>query len=257
MLKLHALSLEYAHHRVLEDINLEAEAGQLWVFLGPNGSGKTSLLKTILGFLTPSKGQVLLQGKALGNLSHKTRAQHMAWVPQHLPDNSGFSALELVSMGRLPFCKGLQGPGARERQMALHTLEELGLSALAHRPLHQLSGGERRMLWLARAFVQNPRVLCLDEPTAFLDMPKQNLTLQLLQRRCQREGLLALVVLHELNLALSYATHALLLKEGRMQAQGPAAQCLNAHSLGALFDMPMLQAQSPCGHTLLAPASFL
>ena len=253
MLKLHALSLKYARRRALDNIFLQAEAGQLWVFLGPNGSGKTTLLKTILGFLAPSGGQVLLHGKPLGSYGHRQRAQHMAWVPQHLPEASELSGLELVSMGRMPFCKGLGGPGAKECQAALRMLEALGMAALAHRPLGQLSGGERRMLWLARAFVQAPQVLCLDEPTAFLDMPKQSLTLELLRQRCQREGLLALVVLHELNLALAYATHVLLLKEGRMLAQGPAAQHLQTSTLEALFDMPLTKAQGPCGQTLMAP----
>jgi len=133
-------------------------------------------------------------------------------------------------------------------------LQTLGLSALAFRPVAQLSGGERRMLWLARAFVQTPQVLCLDEPTAFLDMPRQSLTLQLLQQRCRQEGLLAFVVLHELNLAAAYATHALLLKQGRVLAQGPAAQCLNAPTLQTLLDMPLIEAQGPYGQTLLAPA---
>jgi len=253
MLQLNGLSLEYARRRVLDNIGFYAEAGQLWVFLGPNGSGKTTLLKTILGFLAPSAGQVLLRGRPLDSYSHKQRAQHMAWVPQHLPETSEFSALELLSMGRLPFCKGLWGPGARERQKALHMLESLGLAQLAERPINQLSGGERRMLWLARALMQAPHILCLDEPTAFLDMPKQSQTLEWLQQRCQNEGLLALVVLHELNLALAYATHVLLLKEGRMVAQGPAAQHLNADTLSALFDMPLTQAQSPQGQTLMAP----
>jgi iron complex transport system ATP-binding protein len=255
MLELHALSLQYAQRLTLDGIYLEAKAGELWVFLGPNGSGKTTLLKTILGFLRPSSGHVLLHGKPLGSYGHKQRAQHMAWVPQHLPEETAFSGLELVSMGRLPFCEGLRGPGAKERCMAGRMLEELGLSALAHRPLGQLSGGERRMLWLARALVQTPKLLCLDEPTAFLDMPKQSLALELLQQRCRREGLLALVVLHDLNLALAYATHVLLLKEGRMLAEGPAAAHLNACNLGALFDMPLVKAQTPCGQTLMAPAS--
>jgi iron complex transport system ATP-binding protein len=139
--------------------------------------------------------------------------------------------------------------------MALAMLNSLGLSALASRPLHQLSGGERRMLWLARAFVQAPQILCLDEPTAFLDMPRQSLMLQLLRQRCQHEGLLALVVLHELNLAAAYATHTLLLKEGRVLAAGPAATHLNADTLGALFGMPLVEAKSPKGQTLFAPAS--
>jgi len=253
MLKLHALSLRYAHRPVLEDIHLEAEAGQLWVFLGPNGSGKTTLLKTILGFVRPSQGSVWLQGKPLDSYGYKERAQRMAWVPQHLPEASAFLGVELVSMGRMPFCKGLSGPGKLERQAALRMLEALGLADFAQRPLSQLSGGECRMLWLARAFVQAPQVLCLDEPTAFLDMPKQSLMLEWLHKRCQSEGLLALVVLHDLNLALAYATHVLLLKAGRMLACGQAKQHLNARQLGELFDMPLVEALGPSGQTLVAP----
>ena len=268
MLKLHALCVQVpgvqvpgvqasgvqaASRQRLEDIHFEAEAGQLWVFLGPNGAGKTTLLKTILGFVPPSRGQVWLKGKPLGQHAHRERARHMAWVPQHLPEESAFLGVDLVSMGRLPFCEGLKGPGPRERHMALGMLAELGLLELAYRPLNQLSGGERRMLWLARAFVQTPQLLCLDEPTAFLDMSKQNLTLALLKKRCEGEGLLALVVLHELNLALAYASHALLLKEGRVFAQGLAEQVLKANTLEALFGMPLLEAQSPQGQTLIAP----
>ncbi|MCL2179342.1 MAG: ABC transporter ATP-binding protein [Proteobacteria bacterium] len=254
MLKCQALSLRRPPHPpLLEDIHFEAEGGQLWVLLGPNGSGKTTLLKTLMGILAPSFGQVSLHGKPLARYGYRERARHMAWVPQHLPEDSAFLGVDLVAMGRLPFCKGLRGPGKREYGMALGMLDSLGLHALAYRPVGQLSGGERRMLWLARAFLQTPQVLCLDEPTAFLDLPRQSFSLELLQQRCRQEGLLALVVLHELNLAMAYATHALLLKGGRVLAQGPAAQCLQTPTLEALLDMPLMEAHGPHGKTLLGP----
>jgi iron complex transport system ATP-binding protein len=177
-------------------------------------------------------------GLRLPGAAPEVLAQRAAWVPQGVRDDSGFSALDVAMMGRAPHL-GLWGlPGAADVTRAQAALDEMGVGHLASRPVRELSGGEARRVWLARALVQAPRLLVLDEPTAFLDVRHQVETLQAVKRRLSSElGVLA--VLHDVNLASRFATHALLLREGRVLAAGPAAEVLTAERLSALYDIGM------------------
>jgi len=238
LLELESLSAGYGQTPVLSGVSLRLEPGQAWVVLGPNGAGKSTLVRAVMGLLPPTGGAVRVCGLPVPATPAAQLSKLAAWVPQTTDDETGFTGLELALMGRAPHLSAWGLPGARDEARALEVMKELGVAHLASRPLGEVSGGERRRVWLARALVQAPKLLVLDEPTAFLDIRHQVETLRAVRRRLA-EGLGVLAVLHDVNLAMHVATHALLLKDGKCVAQGPVKDVLTASALSALFDITM------------------
>lgn len=238
LLELDHVSAGYGPKAVVEDVSLRVQPGEAWVVLGPNGAGKSTLVRAVMGLLRPAKGVVRVGGLTVGEATSRELAKVAAWVPQVTDDATGFTGLELALMGRAPHLSAWGLPGARDEQRALEVMKELGVEQLARRPLAEVSGGERRRVWLARALVQAPQLLVLDEPTAFLDIRHQVETLRAVQRRLA-SGLGVLAVLHDVNLALHLATHALLLQDGRAVAQGPVREVLSRERLSSLFGIAM------------------
>ena len=242
----------YGAASVLQGVCARVAPGELWAVLGPNGSGKSSLLRAVLGGMPWMRGRLAVLGRARATWSPRELARRVAWVPQGLEPVEGFTALELVLMGRSPHL-GLWGlTSDDDAAHALELLGELGLGHLAERSAEALSGGERRMLLLARGLLQEPELLLLDEPTAFLDLQHQVVALERVRERVQL-GLGALAVLHDVNLARAFATHALLLRQGQVLAQGKVEAVLVQDALEALYGLPLEVARAPSGATLFAP----
>lgn len=242
----------YGPRPVLHGVDCEVRPGELWAVLGPNGTGKSTLLRAVLGVAPWSRGEVRLLGRERAEWEPRALARRVAWVPQNFEPAEGFSGLELVLMGRSPHL-GLWGlPSAKDEALARAVLEELDVAYLADRSAEALSGGERRMLLLARGLVQAPELLLLDEPTAFLDVAHQVGTLARVRVRVDA-GLGAVAVLHDVNLAAAFATHVLLLRDGKVLAQGPAGTVLERGALEALYGLPMETALAPSGARLFAP----
>jgi iron complex transport system ATP-binding protein len=235
-----ALVFEGACHGVVQDVSLEVGPHELWALLGPNGAGKSTLLEVGLGVLRCTKGRVLLGGADCATLSRREMARAVAWVPQSPAEDTGFSALELVLMGRAPHLGALGLPTKADVERAAALLDEVGLSALGARRLDEMSGGERRLCYLARARMQGAQVLLFDEPTAFLDVKNQVDCLRSLDAMV-KGGLAALAVLHDVNLAAQWATHAALLKHGRLLAKGPVREVLKAGALSELYGVPLTE----------------
>ncbi|MCY1019638.1 ABC transporter ATP-binding protein [Pyxidicoccus sp. MSG2] len=246
------LQAGYGPRPVLHGVDCEVRPGELWAVLGPNGTGKSTLLRAVLGVVPWVRGEVRLLGREREEWEPRALARKVAWVPQTFEPAEGFSGLELVLMGRGPHL-GLWGlPSAKDVALARTVLEELDVAYLADRPGEALSGGERRMLLLARGLVQAPELLLLDEPTAFLDVAHQVGTLARVRARVDA-GLGAVAVLHDVNLAAAFATHVLLLRDGKVLAQGPADTVLERGALESLYGLPMETALAPSGARLFAP----
>lgn len=237
---------------MLEGVDWDVRAGELWAVLGPNGTGKSTLLRAVLGGLPWVRGQLRVLGRERGDWEPRALARRMAWVPQGFEPVEGFSGLELVLMGRGPHLGAWGLTSAGDEARARAALEELGVAYLAERPCETMSGGERRMLLLARALVQAPELLLLDEPTAFLDVAHQVGALERVRARVEA-GLGAVAVLHDVNLAAAYATHVLLVRDGRVLASGPAPDVLRRERLEALYGVPMEVAETASGARLFAP----
>jgi iron complex transport system ATP-binding protein len=247
-----ALAVGYRGRAVASGIGFEVTPGSLWAVLGPNGAGKSTLLRTALGLLPPVQGDALLFGRPARAWERPALARRVAWVPQTFEADAGFTGLELVLMGRAPHL-GVWGlPSERDVQLARAALEELGIGQLAGRRTRELSGGERRLLLLARALAQAPELLLLDEPTAFLDLRHQVHVLERVRARVD-SGLAAVAVLHDANLAASVADFVLLLREGSVLGVGPAKEWLSAEKLASLYGLPMVEATAPGGARAFAP----
>ncbi|MFL5356549.1 ABC transporter ATP-binding protein [Archangium sp.] len=252
LLDIQGLSAGYGPSPVLRDVDCAVRTGELWVVLGPNGTGKSTLLRGVLGTMPWTRGVIRLLGRERSGWEARELARNVAWVPQGFEPAEGFSGLELVLMGRSPHL-GLWGlTSASDEVLARRVLEELEVAYLAERPCEAMSGGERRMLLLARGLVQQPKLLLLDEPTAFLDVAHQVGALERVRARVDA-GLGAVAVLHDVNLAAAFATHVLLMRDGRVLAQGPTADVLQRERLEALYGVPMEMASAPSGARLFAP----
>jgi iron complex transport system ATP-binding protein len=238
LLTFETVSAGYGPTDILKAVSFSVAPGEAWVVLGPNGAGKSTLIRAGMGMLKHRAGRIQVCGLTLPTPGPVELARRVAWVPQNTDQTPSFSVLELTLMGRAPHLPSWGFPGRRETQLAKEALAEVGVAHLTERPLHELSGGERRRVWLARAFVQTPRLLFLDEPTAFLDVRHQVETLLAVKKRV-RDGLGVVAVLHDVNLTAHIATHVLLLKCGSVVAQGPVSEILTPQNLTTLFDIPM------------------
>jgi ABC-type Mn2+/Zn2+ transport system ATPase subunit len=237
VLAVHSLDLAYGRKTVLEKVDMEVRTGEFWFFLGPNGEGKTTLLRAILGELPPRSGQVLF-GEEFG------RRECLAFIPQHCDLNPTLptTVREFVSLGFVGI-----GINREERAVRLsRALERVGLKGAARQEYWTLSGGQRQRVLVARALVRQPRLLILDEPTKGLDLPTEESFLQLLSGLNRQEQLTILFVAHDLDLAARFGSHVALFSNGRVQV-GPSREVLNSASLALAYGMPIVVRREPSG----------
>lgn len=237
---LHAtqLAVGYPGHAVGSGFELRLQPGQVLALLGPNGGGKTTLLKTLLGLLRPLGGQVELDGRPLHALSAAARARRLAYVPQSHVGAFAFSVADLVLMGRTAHGSLFAAPSAHDHAVAQAAIERLGIAHLAARPATMVSGGERQLALIARALAQEAQLMVLDEPTAALDFGNQGKVMREI-RRLADEGLGVLFTTHDPNHATRFADQALLIRQGRTLASGPVAEVVTQAQLERLYDAPV------------------
>lgn len=225
----------YRHEWVLRDVSLEMREGEILGILGPNASGKTTLLGVLQGILKPQRGKVLLDGEDVMGMPRRKVARTLAVVPQEMVLTQSFTVLEVALMGRHPHLGMMGFEGAQDRLIATASLQKTGCAHLAHRDVNELSGGERQRVSVARALTQQPRVLLLDEPTAYLDLKHQMELVELLGRLHREEGLTVVWVSHDLNLASLVCHRLLLLKEGKVQALGSPQEVLTEKTIWDVY----------------------
>lgn len=220
---LEAVDLAIGHGRrvVARGLGLALVPGQVLCLLGPNGGGKTTLLRTLLGLIPPLDGQALLDGEAVHRLPRGVVARRLAYVPQASLGGVAYPAREMVAMGRAVRLPLLAAPGRHDREVAEAALTRVGIGHLADRPVTWLSGGERQLVLIARALAQEAAALVLDEPTASLDFRNQALVLNQLRGLADRDGLAVLMTTHHPDHAFLVADAVALLQGGRLV--GPAA----------------------------------
>ncbi|MBL0953002.1 MAG: ABC transporter ATP-binding protein [Pseudomonas sp.] len=230
---------------LLDGIDLAVGDGELVGLIGPNGSGKTSLLRCAYRYQRPSAGSVELDGEALWQRPPRWSAQRVAVVLQEFPQDFGLRVHELTAMGRTPH-KGLfDGDDAEDQRLVDQALARVGLSGLAQQPFACLSGGEKQRALLARALVQQPQLLILDEPTNHLD-PRYQIELL---RQIKALGLATLASFHDLNLAAAFCDRLCVLDQGRLVAIGTPAEVLTVDLLQQVFGLQALVDTHPlAGH---------
>ncbi|PJF11247.1 ABC transporter ATP-binding protein [Pseudorhodobacter sp. MZDSW-24AT] len=222
---------------ILSDISFRVPQGQIMAICGANGAGKSSLLRLIYRHQAPRRGTVQLMGRDLWRMGAQEAAQHLAAVLQEQPTDFALTARQIVALGRLPHRKGwgagLSGPGDADAAIIAAALRRMDLGGMADRAFGTLSGGERQRVMVARALAQEPQVIVLDEPTNHLDIRHQLELLALLKGL----GLTVIATLHDLTLAAEFASRVLILRAGRILADGPPAAVLTEAHLAQAFDV--------------------
>jgi iron complex transport system ATP-binding protein len=239
---------------ILDRVSATVERGTVVGLLGPNGAGKTTLLRLLAGMLRPSQGMVSLDGQAIASLGRRELARRIAVVPQETHSTFDFSVLDIVLMGRYPHLGTFELEGPSDLRIARQALEATGTIALESRLFGTLSGGERQRVVIASALAQAADLLLLDEPTASLDLGYQFQIASLLKSLNADRRTTLIVSTHDLNFAAALCGRVVLLKEGRVLAQGPTEEVLNAANIKALYGMDAdVQYHARAGRLTIVP----
>ena len=230
---------------VLNGVELAAAAGEIAGVIGPNGSGKTTLLNVLSCTLKPAGGTVAVFGRDARALPARERAKVMAVVPQEARVAFPFTALEIALMGRAPYLGRWRLEAAGDLAAAGEALGMTGMYELRDRRFHELSGGEKQRVMVAKALAQRPRILLLDEPTAFLDLKHQVEIYELIRRLAREQGICVLAVSHDINLAAMYCDRLHVLDGGRIVASGAPAAVLDPALLERVYGVAVGVARHP------------
>lgn len=256
LLDVSRLSCGYGSAPVLSDVTFSVDAGSIHVLLGPNGVGKTTLFKTILGFLPAFSGSIEIDGHEVQQLSRRELARLVAYVPQARESTFGYTVREMVLMGRTPLMAGMATtPSHEDERAADEVIERLRLERLVDRDVTELSGGEQQMVLVARALAANPRLIVMDEPCASLDFGNQALLLTRLGE-LRQQGVSVLMTSHDPNHAFALDADVTCLGRDGLVATGAARELLSPELLGELYGVEVAvgQISGASGSPVLASA---
>jgi len=237
MLRLTRATFGYGSRPILHDVSLEVRPGEVVAVVGPNGVGKSTLVKACCGLLKTAPGAVTIDGQDVSKMRPRDRARGVAVVPQAASLPEAFRAMDVVVLGRTPYHGWLGRESGQDRAMAWRGMERTSTTDLAHRTIGELSGGEQQRVLIARALAQAARVLLLDEPTAHLDLRFQDEVLRLVRRLATEERLAVLLTLHDLNLVGRFADRVILLSNGSICMQGRPSDVLTPAVLAPVYGM--------------------
>jgi iron complex transport system ATP-binding protein len=239
---------------VLDAVSLDAPSGRIVGLLGPNGSGKTTLLRVIARMLRPEAGVIELDGRPVASLSRIELARRMAVVPQETHATFDISVIDMVLMGRYPHLSSFALESPRDIAIARDAMAATGTLPFATRSFATLSGGEKQRVVIASALAQASELLLLDEPTAALDLGYQFEIAALLRRLNVERGTTMIVSTHDLNFAAALCDHVVLIKRGRVIADGPTEGTLTADNIRTLYDVEVdVQMHARAGHVTVVP----
>jgi len=247
--------LEFAYRSdlpVLRDVSLTACQGQLLCILGPNGSGKTTLLRCLLGQLEPVRGNVALNSKPVRHYRPRELARTLGYVPQFPKSAFGFTARQIVLMGRLAHSGPLGLAGANDREVVRLAMQMTDTVDLAERTLDELSGGEAQRVMIARALAQQPSVMLLDEPTSHLDVRHQMTIYRMMGRLAHDWQMAVVCVSHDVNLAGRFGDQLVLIKDGAVRAAGTPEDVIRPDVLSDAYDVEIELIDSPDGPVVRA-----
>lgn len=235
LLEVRHLGVEIDGNPILHDVAANVGHGQFLSLIGPNGAGKSTLIRCLAGLIPPSRGEVLLDGRSLGEYARRELARSISYVPQADARSLPFSVRSFVEMGRYPHLGAWAAPGPADVRAVEAALDRTETASLASRSMESLSGGERQRVLIAAALAQGGRVLLLDEPTTFLDYRHQMWIVELLERLHRDEGLTVVAATHDLNWTVTVSDAVLALRDGRVVFHGAAEEVLAADRLEAIY----------------------
>ena len=234
MLKISELTFSYDKKKIILDhVSLKVQQGQILSVVGPNGTGKTTLLNCIVGGISPSFGEVWMDDRNLFQMSYRERAKILGYVPQLIKSDLNIKVMDYLLLGRTPFMRFRYSES--DLALAEKVMEEVGITEHAMRDIWHISGGERQKVSIARALVQQPQVLLLDEPTSALDIRNQIDIMKLLRNICSTRNISILMTIHDLNLSLMFSDEAAMMKGNKIAYQGPAREIINADTIKEIY----------------------
>ncbi len=249
-LTVESLSFAFGSREVLRGVSFEAERGELLSVLGPNGVGKSTLFRCILGSLEDYGGRILLDGEDVRGIPLRERAKRLAYIPQIHRPTFGYTVLDTVLMGTSRQLSAFQQPRREQTEIALAALERVGVAQLAERNFAHLSGGEQQLVLIARAIAQQSDTLVMDEPTSALDYGNQLRVLRQV-RELSREGYTVLLSTHNPQHALTFADRVLALRDGAVEAFGNAESVLSPELMERLYGVKVTMAETPGGSIIV------
>lgn len=250
-LRTESLQLGYDGEAVVHGLDLEIRHGKITVICGANACGKSTLLRGMARLLKPRHGTVYLDGQSIARLPTKQVALRLGLLPQTPSAPEGLTVEDLVGRGRFPHQKWFQQWTKDDEQAVETALNLTGTAELRYRPVDELSGGQRQRAWVAMALAQETSILLLDEPTTFLDLAHQVEVLDLLAELNRTQGRTIVMVLHDLNEACRYAHHIVAMREGRIHAEGPPQDVVNASLVSEVFGVEAKIIEDPLSGTPL------
>ncbi len=228
------LSFSYSERPVLHNINFSVGRGEFLSILGPNGVGKSTLFRCVLGLLSGYTGQVLVDGTDSRTFSTREAAKHIAYIPQSSRSIFNYSVFDIVLMGRTSGLATFRSPGKADRELCHWAMEKVGITRLADRCFHRLSGGEQQLVLIARALVQKAPILMLDEPTANLDFGNQLLVLEQ-ARSLAQEGYTVIQTTHHPEQSYMFSDRILAIQNGRVLVEGAPKTVLTEENIRSLY----------------------
>ncbi|WP_155373906.1 ABC transporter ATP-binding protein [Catellatospora vulcania] len=237
VIRAEGLTLAYDDRNVVSELDLHIPPGRVTVVVGANACGKSTLLRALARLMRPEHGAVLLDGRAIHTLPTRQVARQVGILPQTPVAPEGISVLDLVGRGRSPHQTWWRQWSTADEQAVAEALAATGMTELAHRPVDELSGGQRQRAWIAMAVAQQTPVLLLDEPTTYLDLAHQVDVLDLVTDLNRRDGRTVVMVLHDLNQACRYADHLVVMRDGRIAAEGDPAAVVTAELVTEVFGL--------------------
>jgi iron complex transport system ATP-binding protein len=241
------LDIRIAGIRVVNQLNLLVQPGEFWGLLGPNGIGKTTLLKSLAGLLEPAAGDVLLESRRILELPRKLLARHLGMLQQHTVYVFDASVMQTALTGRHPYLGYWEREGPDDLALARDALRAVDLEGFADRSVTGLSGGEARRLAFAALLVQDPDIMLLDEPTNHLDLRHQVHIMGMIRKRTEEGGRSGLAALHDINLAARYCSHVVMLYGDGDWCAGPSDEMLSESSLERLYHCRVERLESADG----------
>lgn len=234
MLEVRDLHAGYDKTEIVHGVSFDVERGEFVCVLGPNGCGKTTTLKTVLGLLPPLGGAIEMDGASTVEMTEAERARHFAYIPQSHTPPFPFTVADVVILGRTPYINKLARVGEHDKEVAYDCMERMGIVQFANRPYTQLSGGQQQLVLIARALTQEPDLLVMDEPTASLDFGNQQLVLKQM-RKLADAGTSVLMVTHDPDHALFCAHRVIVMEAGQILTEGDPNSVLDSACLERIY----------------------